>query len=690
MTTSYTAPSVSVIQELPEDERGELKSPRGNSANERIRRQPRTSQEIAMPHTKASAGKEKERERSRKYHKTTATGTGGSRHSSKPKTKNTTAKRASVDSSRERDAGYEGRSKHRRSYSNQSQESSSSSSSSESEADQPTHRVILASPRSRLTSPSTISNLTSLTSSTNKSSSSSGSNSTVTQASVTKRTTLTKKADLPEVPMSPAVPDAPNVFAYLDTAESVIDEDVEHEGQDYAQTPSWMAGHLQKLPVESALPPHMLQDHASSSSSASSSHHGDDNLSETHHDVDTDRTTPEGSIGDHEETQQQEDESESDSEVQASNDDTSAKIASQMAAAQHRQNIHGHMHQFGTPNMQRVSANLPHSPSTALSPRHPHHVKKHALPRAEKLPVSGYELLASQLSSRPVASDPEFGERIKPIYRKFEALNHRVLLHLQDELSELEEQLHRLDLSDTQSRRTPQDIIPASRRASAAAGGDLQWHKTDVLGKIGFKLAQYSKSSVATYSRFALANQASDQALSSFNSTRSLTAPQPKDVDAYRSYLQSANPIIEAETHFLDPEDDLVSIYSDHLPLSTTSYQSSNPSSSSSCSMSASAVSSKTRVTPSTTKRETPHSAPVIQALAASLAVSVLVPILTFFVIPGFIGRITATALVVGGVLFALMQGGCLDRGMLLRSEGLMCAGIYGGVMIVVAGIMPA
>ncbi|EPE35703.1 hypothetical protein GLAREA_05040 [Glarea lozoyensis ATCC 20868] len=672
MTTSYTAPTVSVIQELSEDERGELKSPRGNSANERIRRQPRTSQEIAMPHTKATAGKEKERERSRKYHKTTATGTGGSRHASKPKPKNTTAKRASVDSSRERDAGYEGRSKHRRSYSNQSQESSSSSSSSESETDQPTHRVILASPRSRLTSPSTISNLTSLTSSTNKSSSSSGSNSTVTQASVTKRTTLTKKADLPEVPMSPAVPDAPNVFAYLDTAEPVIDGEIEHEGQDYAQTPSWMSGHLQKLPVESALPPHMLRDHASSSSSASSSHHGDDNLSETHHDVDTDRTTPEGSIGDHEETQQQEEESESDPEVQASNDDTSAKIASQMAAAQHRQNIHGHMHQFGTPTMQRISANIPHSPSTALSPRHSQHVKKHALPRAEKLPVSGYELLASQLSSRPVASDPEYGERIKPIYRKFEALNHRVLLHLQDELSELEEQLHRLDLSDTQSRRTPQDIIPASRRASAAAGGDLQWHKTDVLGKIGFKLAQYN------------------QALSSFNSTRSLTAPHPEDVDAYRSYLQTANPIIEAETHFLDPEDDLVSIYSDHVPSTTTSYQSSNPSSSSSCSIPASAVESKISVTPSTTKTAPPHSATVIKALAASLAVSVLVPILTFFVIPGFIGRITATALVVGGVLFALMQGGCLDQGMLLRSEGLMCAGIYGGVMIVVAGIMPA
>jgi hypothetical protein len=181
-----------------------------------------------------------------------------------------------------------------------------------------------------------------------------------------------------------------------------------------------------------------------------------------------------------------------------------------------------------------------------------------------------------------------------------------------------------------------------------------------------------------------------DQALSSFNSTRSLTAPHPEDVDAYRSYLHSANPIIEAETHFLDPEDDLVSIYSDHLPPSTTSYSTSNPLTSSTCSLSTSAVESKPASTHSEVRVENPYHAPIIKALAASLAVSVLVPILTFFVIPGFIGRITATALAVGGVLFALMQGGCLDQRMLLRSEGLMCAGIYGGVMIVVAGIMPA
>jgi hypothetical protein len=108
--------------------------------------------------------------------------------------------------------------------------------------------------------------------------------------------------------------------------------------------------------------------------------------------------------------------------------------------------------------------------------------------------VTGYELLASRLSSYNSTSELEDANVIKPIYRKFGALNHRLLLHLQDELSELEEQLHRLDNADTQSRRAGLGgrVVPASRRAAAMQGGELQWHKTDVLGRIGFKLAQYS------------------------------------------------------------------------------------------------------------------------------------------------------------------------------------------------------
>lgn len=179
---------------------------------------------------------------------------------------------------------------------------------------------------------------------------------------------------------------------------------------------------------------------------------------------------------------------------------------------------------YGTPEMPRGTAKLPHIPASILTPRIPNQSHPKHLPRAEKLPMSGYELVASSISSSATpnrlstflgsSSGPshrhssrrnsttshtsarsgahEEDITIKPLYRRFEALNHRILLHLQDELSELEEQLHRLDTTDTQTRRLQNRILPASRRAEYLSGGELQWHKTDILEKIGFKLGQYS------------------------------------------------------------------------------------------------------------------------------------------------------------------------------------------------------
>lgn len=76
-----------------------------------------------------------------------------------------------------------------------------------------------------------------------------------------------------------------------------------------------------------------------------------------------------------------------------------------------------------------------------------------------------------------------------------------------------------------------------------------------------------------------------------------------------------------------------------------------------------------------------------LQGLAVAIAVAVLVPILTFSVIPGFIGRLTVVGLVASGVVFALMQAGVVGKACFGR-QGMVCGGIYGGVMIVIAGIM--
>jgi len=670
MTTKYNTPTVEAIQEDSEEESMEESMGKNDGTHTATYyRESRTSGYTVMAPVKANTGRERERRRS---HRSNGGGGGGRR-----RTKERDTKHDRTESDRPRV-------RHRRSLSNRS--TGSTSSSDDEEQPIQDHRVVLSQARERLTSPSMISTITSLTTSTNKSSGSSGSNSTVTQASITKRS-LSKRPEIPEAPMSPAVPDAPNVFAFLDndstttlgineeeqdqdgnqgveddetrtdedddddetrTDEDDDDENREDEDDEEDQDEDEVEeeSQWQSHEYETSELPHLTPDQSSASSSASSSIHGSDSL-EPAVDNDTDRSTsPERSLKDHA----------SENEVTA--DPASAKLASQMAAAQQRQSLYasGTVQSFGTPNMARGPTVYPYVPtSTALSPRHAQPVNQRNLPRGEKLPVTGYELLATRLSHSNVESEEA---KIKPMYRKFEALNHRLLLHLQDEIGELEERLHRLDHADTQSRTAGNTgaVVPASRRASQAAGGELQWHKTDILGRIGFKLAQYN------------------QALAAFNTTQGLNPPDPEDISTYRDYLSSEHPIVEAETHFLDPTDDLVSVCSERLPRRQTTF----------------CPETQTSYASSVEFLNTPHTQPAppgLSGLAVAIAVAVLIPILTFSVIPGFIGRMTVAGLVAGGVVFALMQSGEIGRGMVGR-EGLICGGVYGGVMLIIASIM--
>lgn len=297
-------------------------------------------------------------------------------------------------------------------------------------------------------------------------------------------TALVKRPEPEEEPLSPAVPDAPDVFAYLQPP-SVLDmaigsdseaseSESESESEDEEHDDQWSRSHPQNALVHQT----PQRQETSSSSSNSSSFHGDEDFHSPHADVDTDRSTsPDSSDKGHD----------SEHEDSSASDPVSVKIASQMAAAQQRQNRYENMQQ---PSVKRVNTNIPHTPSSAMTPRYQPQ-EQHPMSPSDRLPITGYELLAARLSTR--SPDSEDGTIIKPMYRKFEALNHRVLLHLQDELSELEDHLQRLDRADTQARQHERMIVPASRREAAQAGGELQWHKTDVLGKIGYKLTQYSK-----------------------------------------------------------------------------------------------------------------------------------------------------------------------------------------------------
>jgi len=107
----------------------------------------------------------------------------------------------------------------------------------------------------------------------------------------------------------------------------------------------------------------------------------------------------------------------------------------------------------------------------------------------------GYELLADKLSQiSPSQQKVPGNDAVIPMYRKFAQLNHRVLLHLQDEIAELEEDLRLLDerIAQVTPRNEAGQLAPASRRSDARYGGDMQYKRTELLGRIFLKLGQYS------------------------------------------------------------------------------------------------------------------------------------------------------------------------------------------------------
>ncbi|KAM0124785.1 hypothetical protein ACHAO1_010909 [Botrytis cinerea] len=709
MATRYKIPTVeSIIEDSEDESRDNVRGPEREFQSSITRRQHRSIHDSTMSSSPTKANTSRERDRSRKMHKSTSS---GNRHSaSKPKpNKHANAKRASGSSSKGN--AMEGQRLRQRPIQrirDASSSSSSSSSSSDENENIPNHNSVLAASRAKLTSPSMISNLTSLTTSTNKSSSSSGSNSTVTQASITKGFSVGREVESKEESSSLAVPSPPNVFAYLQQdSDSDDGEDAQKktEGQNVEtqdDTSKWLIDHGDKCftPISR---PHTPEEHPSGPSSVSSSLHSDD-FSAPEADIDTDRSTsPERSVNGRENLR-----------VTTISKDASVKLASQMAAANQRQNYYGAAPSFGTPKSHHRTDSNPLSPADLETPRNPH-PPKHSLQSQIDPTITGYELLASRLSaSSHSGSDTVVEDRIKPMYRKFEALNHRLLLHLQDEISELEEQLQRLDKADTESRRLRHtgnvnigvDVVPASRRASEQMGGDLQWHKMDILGRIGYKLAQYN------------------QTLTSFHSLQSLPPASQPDISHYREYLQTVRPITEAETRFLDPkvEDDLVSVASGSSGLRSQGrhrngdqfirHKRSLPSSISDSSdddhpikrtPTSSAVDSPLHPPPHLANDHLGVEIPISHAedfptLAFAIALSIFIPILTFATIPTFLGRMTVVCLVGSGIVGALVQSGFIGLNDVIESikglrgsqrrEGLVCVGVYLGCMGVLAGVV--
>lgn len=176
-------------------------------------------------------------------------------------------------------------------------------------------------------------------------------------------------------------------------------------------------------------------------------------------------------------------------------------------------------------------------------------------PDLTKVTLTGYELLASHLSSStaPPAKDVLSGAaNLTPLYRKFSLLHHRVLLHLQDELAELENHLRVLDEGIAQTYAVPPTSTdpsavsshhPASRRLErdVASGHPVFARRTLLLGEIYSKQQQYHT------------------ALRDYTSLLRDSRPaEDDDVAAYKAFLADRKPICDGEVAFLDKKDDLI------------------------------------------------------------------------------------------------------------------------------------
>jgi hypothetical protein len=85
-------------------------------------------------------------------------------------------------------------------------------------------------------------------------------------------------------------------------------------------------------------------------------------------------------------------------------------------------------------------------------------------------------------------------------------VNHRVLLHLQDEIAQVEEELHTLDEYEEMHRVAAAEQegtkpVPASRRleAQSQAYSSLHYRRMDLMAALTHKTEQYSEFPLASH-----------------------------------------------------------------------------------------------------------------------------------------------------------------------------------------------
>ncbi|KAL9593576.1 MAG: hypothetical protein Q9179_005808 [Wetmoreana sp. 5 TL-2023] len=132
------------------------------------------------------------------------------------------------------------------------------------------------------------------------------------------------------------------------------------------------------------------------------------------------------------------------------------------------------------PSIATTSCQLPATPSE-LSPQLPRS-RKEQPPKEPSRKKCGNPQLASAISSQDDTV-------LKPIYRKFEMLNNRILLYLQDEISALEADIEELDALVTQEEQCMSRLGQQAKHST-----QLEQRRVGLMGECAGKINMYSES----------------------------------------------------------------------------------------------------------------------------------------------------------------------------------------------------
>ncbi|KAI1923705.1 hypothetical protein LOZ12_000164 [Ophidiomyces ophidiicola] len=258
----------------------------------------------------------------------------------------------------------------------------------------------------------------------------------------------------------------------------------------------------------------------------------------------------------------------------------------------------------------------------------------------------------AMLSPRRAPEQPAAEPRPR-IYRKFDALNHRLLRHLQEEIIQLEEDLSTLDELEAAHQASPNTRNSPRQKMLAAKYHDLQiqdysvlhYKRTDLIEKVAAKTEQYNR------------------ALCSFNKVvQTLPSPSDADIETYSNALTTSPSPARGDRRILDHKSDLVLVAPSRRPAADGD--------------------------PDAVAAALLHPQNPIYSTIAAICAAILFPLLAFGAISEFFGRIVIVAIIGGMIALWASNGPPGHEYLIDPHDGWKCAVLYFGFMSIAAAII--